>query len=290
MERLKLQTPVELSRSRVEISTKDRIVVLGSCFADNVGGRMAELGFDVCVNPFGTLYNPVSVCNSAARLESGVPFSRNECVQMGAGAGMVCSFSHHTSFARRTEEEFLENANASLKRASEQWKASGKVLVTLGTAWCFEHKATGMTVANCLKVDAAEFSRRRLSAGEATLLLKNLVGRHPDKEFIFTVSPSRHFKDGAHGNQVSKSVLILAVEETLEAFPSRTDYFPAYEIVMDELRDYRFYAPDMVHPSEQTVGYLWERFAGWAVPVSEAGILEERRRRLLSSRHRPIIG
>ena len=107
MEGLKLQTPVETGRSKVGVSLNDKIVILGSCFADNMGQKMVDLGFDVCLNPFGTLYNPVSVCNSVARLTSGIPFSKDECVQMGAGAGLVCSFSHHTSFARRTEDEFL---------------------------------------------------------------------------------------------------------------------------------------------------------------------------------------
>ena len=187
MEGLKLQTPVETGRGAVSISLKDRIFVLGSCFADNIGGKMVDLGFDVCVNPFGTIYNPVSVCNSVARLTSGIPFSKDECVQMGAGAGLVCSFSHHTSFARRTEDEFLQVANASLKEASLQWKAASKVIITLGTAWIYEYTRSGETVSNCLKIEAKEFTRRRLSVRETATLLMNMIARHPEKEFIFTV-------------------------------------------------------------------------------------------------------
>ena len=128
MEGIKLQTPVEAGQSKVSISLKDRIFVFGSCFADNIGRKMVDLGFEVCVNPFGTIYNPVSVCNSIARLSSGIPFSVDECVPMGAGAGLICSFSHHTTFARRTEEEFLNVANASLEEASHRWKAASKVM------------------------------------------------------------------------------------------------------------------------------------------------------------------
>lgn len=288
MEGLKLQTPVETGRSKVGVSLNDKIVILGSCFADNMGQKMVDLGFDVCLNPFGTLYNPVSVCNSVARLTSGIPFSKDECVQMGAGAGLVCSFSHHTSFARRTEDEFLQVANASLKEASLRWKAASKVIITLGTAWIYEYLRSGETVSNCLKIDAKEFSRRRLSVRETATLLMNMIARHPEKEFMFTVSPIRHFKDGAHGNQISKSTLLLALDEVLAKFPERCEYFPAYEIVLDELRDYRFYAADMIHPSDQAVDYLWYRFVGFAVPPADLPELDSRRRGLLRSRHRPI--
>lgn len=288
MEELKLQTPVETDRSKVGVSLNDKIVILGSCFADNMGQKMVDLGFDVCLNPFGTLYNPVSVCNSVARLTSGIPFSKDECVQMGAGAGLVCSFSHHTSFARRTEDEFLQVANASLKEASLRWKAASKVIITLGTAWIYEYTRSGETVSNCLKIEAKEFTRRRLSVRETATLLMNMIARHPEKEFMFTVSPIRHFKDGAHGNQISKSTLLLALDEVLAKFPERCEYFPAYEIVLDELRDYRFYAADMIHPSDQAVDYLWSRFVRFAMPESELPALDARRRELLRSRHRPI--
>lgn len=290
MEELKLQTPVEAGRSKVGVSLNDKIVILGSCFADNMGQKMVDLGFDVCLNPFGTLYNPVSVCNSVARLTSGIPFSKDECVQMGAGAGLVCSFSHHTSFARRTEDEFLQVANASLKEASLRWKAASKVIITLGTAWIYEYTRSGETVSNCLKIDAKEFTRRRLSVRETATLLMNMIARHPEKEFMFTVSPIRHFKDGAHGNQISKSTLLLALDEVLAKFPERCEYFPAYEIVLDELRDYRFYAADMIHPSDQAVDYLWSRFVRFAMPESELPALDARRRELLRSQHRPIHG
>ena len=288
MGELKLQTPVDAGRSRKGISLTDRIIVLGSCFADNIGEKMAELGFDVCVNPFGTLYNPVSLCNSIARLDSGIPFSEKDCVPMGAGAGLYCSFSHHTSFARRTPEEFLIDANAAFDKASIAWKSANKVIVTLGTAWYFTHIPSGEIVSNCLKIDGKQFSRKRLSVPETAAMLSGTVARFPSKEFIFTVSPIRHMKDGAHGNQLSKSTLLLAVEDILSSFPERTDYFPAYEIVLDELRDYRFYSPDMVHPSAQAIDYLLSRFFSWALPEKDFPELEERKKALLRSQHRII--
>ena len=288
MEELKLQTPVPVGRSSVEVSPDDKICVLGSCFADNIGDKMADLGFNACVNPFGTLYNPVSVCNSISRLASGIPFTEDECVEMGSGAGLVCSFSHHTSFARSTAEEFLDHANTSLAAASKAWNEAGKVIITLGTAWCFEYIPTGEIVSNCLKIDQKLFRRKRLSVQETSVLLRNLVGRNPGKEFIFTVSPIRHLKDGAHGNQLSKSILILAVEDVCNAFPERCEYFPAYEILLDELRDYRFYAEDLVHPSQQAVSLIWNRFVDFAVPQSCLAELEARWKEARRSRHRNI--
>ena len=134
---MKLQTPVTLDPAPVSISYHDRIAVLGSCFADEIGERLAAAGFDVLCNPFGTLYNPVSIGNAVARLTAGVPFTADEVVEMGAGAGRYCSFWHHTSFARETPEAFLENANAVLEETAAFWKDCNRVIVTLGTAWAF---------------------------------------------------------------------------------------------------------------------------------------------------------
>ncbi len=285
---LKLQTPVDTGTSGIGVSYSDRIMVTGSCFADNMGTKMLNAGFDVMVNPFGTLYNPVSVCNALRRIDSGIPFSEDDCVEMGAGSGLVCSFSHHTSFARADVGDFLSAANSSLDAASGFFKTAGKVLVTLGTAWCYRYAATGETVANCLKRPEGEFVRYRLSVDDVAALLSRTVEKFREKKFIFTVSPIRHMKDTAHGNSLSKSILLLAVDRVCAMFPDRTEYFPAYEIVMDELRDYRFYADDMIHPSSLTVDYLWERFMQFALPVSERETLLAREREYRRSQHRPL--
>lgn len=281
---LKLQTPVTIAPSEVHISLEDKIMVLGSCFADNIGGKMLECGFDACVNPFGTLYNPVSIVNALRRLESAAPFSMADCVEMGAGAGLVCSFSHHTSFARKTADEFLDNANEALKSASAFWRESNIVIVTLGTAWCFKHCPENEVVSNCLKRPASEFSRERLTIGETTVLLQKMVSAFPKKRFIFTVSPVRHLADGANGNQVSKSTLLLAVDTLVSE--GKAIYFPAYEIMMDELRDYRFYAEDMVHPSKLAVECIWERFCDFAVPQSDRPRMIENEKAFRRSQHR----
>lgn len=300
---MKLQTPVADAPCRVGISYEDKIMMLGSCFTDNIGKQLGDYGFDVYVNPFGTLYNPVSILRSVERLINGMPFTAEDCVQIGAGDTRWCSFSHHTSFARSSREEFLEHANMALKAAHEHFLSCNKVIITLGTSWCFRHKESDSIVSNCLKHPASEFFRERLSCAEVTEALRRIVelccestaGVCP-KQFIFTVSPIRHFKDGAHGNQISKSALLLGIDDLLAGLPADlsmnpfyfADYFPAYEIVMDELRDYRFYAEDMCHPTQQTVDYIRERFLGWALNADESPRLQEKIREYRRSCHIPL--
>lgn len=279
---LKLQTPVSEGKSRIGISYKDRIMMLGSCFSDSIGRQLADFGFNVCVNPFGTLYNPISILKSVERLASGKEFTDDDCIAIGAGDERICSFSHHTSFARGTREEFLENANRALKEAREFFLDADKLIITLGTSWCFRHKDKDMTVSNCLKRPSGEFIRERLSVEETAAALSR-IREMTDARIILTVSPIRHFKDGAHGNQLSKATLLLGIEEFLAGCPVDlsmnprypAEYFPSYEIVMDELRDYRFYAEDMCHPSQQTVSHIRERFLDWALPDEEQDILKE---------------
>lgn len=282
---MKLQTPVADDKCRIGISYNDKIMMLGSCFSDNIGKQLKDLGFDVCVNPFGTLYNPASIKDAIHRLISRTPFTEKDCTIIGAGSQKICSFSHHTSFARETVEEFLENANAALKEAADFFAQCNKVIITLGTSWCYRNIETGKIVSNCLKHPAAEFTRELLPAHTTGEILSEIIAT-TGKEFIFTVSPIRHFKDGAHGNQLSKAALLLGADSAILENMSKADYFPAYEIVMDELRDYRFYAEDMCHPSQQTVNYIRERFLNWALPAEEHKRLEENIRQFKLSCHR----
>lgn len=266
---LKLQTPVNDAVCRTGISYNDRILMIGSCFSENIGTMLKNYGFDVCVNPFGTLYNPASVAQSIQRLITRDKYTADDCVEIGAGDSRICSFHHHTSFARPSVGEFLENANARLEEAGNFFMDCNKVIITLGTSWCFRHSDRNMIVSNCLKRNPKEFRREFLPSSETASLLKGIMNSCPDKKFIFTVSPIRHFKDGAHGNQLSKASLLLGIDET------GAEYFPAYEIMMDELRDYRFYAEDMCHPSQLAANYIGERFLEWALPESERGRLNE---------------
>ena len=300
-----------------EISLSDTICVLGSCFADEIGSRLEAGGFNVLRNPFGTLYNPASIASAIARLDSAEPFTPADCVEMGAGAGRVGSVSHHTSFARPTAEEFLAHANARLSEDAARWRACNRVVLTLGTAWVWRalERPGQPVVANCLKRPAREFANELLSVEACTELLRGIVEGHPDKQFILTVSPIRHLGAGARANTLSKSTLHLAIDNILSdagrslpdgrpgiifraaarktnsgsAFPSGgVSYFPAYEIVMDELRDYRFYAEDLVHPAPAAVQIVWERFLDACTVPAERECILAAERASRAANHRPL--
>lgn len=269
-----------------ELALSDPICVLGSCFADEIGARMEAAGFDVLRNPFGTLYNPASIAAAVARLDNANPFTPEDCVEMGSGAGRICSFSHHTSFARPTAEDFLAHANERLSEAAARWRACKQVILTLGTAWVWRalERPGQPVVANCLKRSAREFAHELLSVEACTELLRGIIEVHTDKQFILTVSPIRHLGDGAHANTVSKSTLHLAVHNLL----SSVAYFPAYEIVMDELRDYRFYADDLVHPAPAAIQIFWERFLDACTLPSERERILAAERASHATAHRPL--
>lgn len=277
------------------LSRGERICVLGSCFADAIGEKLAAAGFDVLRNPFGTLYNPASVAAAVERLDSGRPFTHDECVEMGAGAGLVCSFAHHTRFARPTAAEFLDAANAALAADAAAWTGCRRVLVTLGTAWVWraQERPGQPVVANCLKRPAREFAHELLGVDACAALLRALVKDHPDKQFLFTVSPIRHLGDGAHGNTLSKATLHLAVEELLSAShpgldPGSPAYFPAYEILLDELRDYRFYGEDLVHPAPAAVQIIWERFLDACTDPADRPRILAAEKAARAAAHRPL--
>ena len=278
---MKLWTKVILPKFERPFLLGDRIMLLGSCFADSIGEKMRAAGFQVMVNPFGTLYNPASLASAVERLDSDSLFGPSDCVEMGAGAGKICSFEHHTSFARESAEAFLEHANASLLEARAFWKDCNRVILTLGTSfvWC----VGGKPVSNCLKRPAGEFTRRMLGPNESASLLQGLISAHPEKRFLITVSPIRHLGDGAHANSVSKASLLLAADSCREA-----DYFPAFEIVLDELRDYRFYAEDLVHPSQQAVNYIWEQFLDCCTAPEERDAIAENGKAARRLAHRSL--
>ena len=282
---MKLTTDIRCENIPVSFTLDDHICVIGSCFADAMGQRLAAAGFQVLENPFGTLYNPASVAAAVERLDSAAPFTPEECVEMGAGAGRVCSFAHHTRFARPTAEEFLAGANESLAADAAAWSVCNKVIVTLGSAWVWRAlELPGQpVVANCLKRPAREFARELLSVDACAAHLRAMVEAHPEKEFLFTVSPIRHLGDDAHGNTLSKATLHLAVQQLPAA------YFPAYEILLDELRDYRFYAEDLVHPSPTAVQIIWERFLDACVPAAQHARIRENEKAARAAHHRPIL-
>ena len=251
------------------------VLFMGSCFAGNVGQRMEEACFRVLVNPHGVLFNPFSV---AAALEA---FLENRQVALGdlvERDGLWHSFQHHGSFSGLDAGKVVQAINAATLKGHSFLKETRCLVVTFGTAWVYALGEAQQVVANCHKFPARDFQRYRLSVRAVVerwqSLLMALRQVNPDLQVIFTVSPVRHWKDGAHGNQLSKAVLLLAVEE-LVGLDAANAYFPAYELMMDELRDYRFYADDMLHPSAQAIDYIWEQFVTNELDAESQNILKD---------------
>lgn len=236
------------------------IVTLGSCFADEIAARLQESDFHVEANPFGTLYNPASIVASLQRIIEDNPIGKEDLVQH---EGLWHSWHHHGSFSYTSPGATLTACNSRLHRAHQALKEARLLMITFGTAWVFEHD--GHIVANCHKLPPWEFDRRRMTVDEIvslwTPLLQEMATFFPHLHIMFSVSPIRHMADGAHGNQLSKSTLLLAIDELLTKHSTlNTHYFPAYEIVLDELRDYRFFDEKMTHPTSLAVDVVWERF------------------------------
>lgn len=255
---MKLQTVVDIKPSEWKIGYEDKILMLGSCFSDEIGEQMQQRYLHVTCNPFGTLYNPLSI---AQAINNQLPIT-NDQLPLVEYDGMWHSMAHHGSFSRPTKEEAEQAVRASIETMQKALKEATVIIVTFGTAWVYE--MNGAIVGNCHKLPESCFTRRRLSVEEIVVAWKPILERYPNKKWLFTVSPIRHIKDGLHENQLSKATLLQAVEELTLPFREGTEvgcsYFPSYEIVLDELRDYRFYADDLVHPSSMAVNYIWERF------------------------------
>ena len=290
---MRLTTPVALPENELEISYSTKQMIIGSCFAENIGGRLVACKFPVMLNPFGILYNPLSIATALERMEECRLFTENS-TELTFHEERWHSMLHHGDFSRAGKEELIENINSRLTQASKWIKETELLSLTFGTAYVYRRKSDNMVVGNCHKIPSTQFERSLLSPSEIvtamSIILERLFSRNYAMKVMLTVSPIRHFRDGAHGNQVSKATLLLAVDELQKRFPGKIFYFPSYEIVLDELRDYRFYAEDMLHPSPIAANYIWERFGECYFSEETKSIaakVEEINRALA---HRPING
>ena len=281
-------TQIDIPHSTVEITYNDRILTLGSCFAENIGTKLQEACFLTFINPFGVMYNPMSVAQGIRHLLSEKEFTAADLFQSGS---LWNSLTHSSAFSATTADEALQKINSRLLAARYFLRETNVMMITLGTAWVFELVDTRKIVSNCHKLPASRFTRRRLSVDEIinefTEVFGLLRNSYPGLKFIFTVSPIRHWKDGAHENTVSKSTLHLAVDALEKQFDF-VHYFPAYEIMMDELRDYRFYASDMLHPSDVAVDYIWQRFGDTYFSSETLNLKKELERLRADLNHRPL--
>jgi len=312
---MKLYTEVEIPKPSWGIAHSERLMLLGSCFAADIGERLAEAGFRTLANPLGTLYNPASVAQLLERLLAKRPLEPGEIMNFGAeGYG---SWEAHSLLSRPTPDEALQVLNERVEHAVQWLRQTDVLIVTFGTAWVYRLEVRGEesgVVANCHHEPASRFVRERLTVDDIVRLWQPLLRRFaselPCLRILFTVSPIRHLRDGAHANQLSKATLLLAVEgliksgirnEELGINPQSSiynpqssiltphpTYFPAYEIVLDELRDYRFYADDLTHPAPLAVERVWERFADTFFDASTQQAARRIGEVTRALRHRPL--
>lgn len=292
---IKLSTPVTIEPSQYTVSHQTPMLLMGSCFTDHIGQRLIQSGFEVLCNPFGTLYNPCSVAACMQQALRNEPITEQHLVYHD---GLWHSWLHHSRFSHPDKTECLNRCNDSIVQTHYFLAQHPTIIITFGTAFIYSLVApdaapqmSHRVVANCHKLPSGMFERRRLSISEIVNLWGDMVSQLESAgvaRIIFTVSPIRHMADGAHGNQLSKSTLLMAVDRLIELHPI-CSYFDSYEILLDELRDYRFYDRDMCHPSSLAVDIIWERFqqtfmTGQTIELARQ--YERQQRQLL---HRPNI-
>ena len=285
---MNLQTKITVAAPDFLIDYNSRLMMLGSCFAENMGSKFSYYKFDVDVNPCGIIYNPLSVANVLRLIVEGKQFEKSDLRQVG---GKWVSLYHHGAFSSTDPDECLRRIHDRLTKATGELRTLDLLVITWGTAWVYRYTRENIVVSNCHKIPSQEFERSRLSVEDIVKEYLVLIGRlreiNPGLRILFTVSPIRHWKDGAHGNQLSKATLLLAIDRLREEL-QHVYYFPAYEIVLDELRDYRFYADDMLHMSGFTVDYIWERFLYSFISPEVLGLMNQIGRVNKGVAHRPF--
>ena len=256
---MNLLTEIPLSKANNPIDYSSQLLLLGSCFSENIGAKLSYYKFQGIQNPFGILFHPLAIeriieksVNQEFFTEEDV-FNENE---------QWHSFDAHSSLSNPSKAQIIEDLNNAISRTSTQVNTASHIIITLGTAWVYRKTSSNKVVANCHKVPQSNFTKELLSVEEVVKSLKQVIkfvqSVNPTVQFIFTVSPVRHLKDGFLENHRSKAHLIAAIHQVLNE--DRVSYFPSYELMMDELRDYRFYAKDMIHPNETAIEYIWEKF------------------------------
>ena len=250
---------------------------------------MLHAGFTANVNPFGVVYNPASLAGSLQKLIDRQSYTEADLFLY---EGVYHSFSHHSRFSGTDKAAVLEKINTRLADASDFLQEATLLIITFGTAYVYRLASTGKTVSNCHKLPAREFEEKRLTVEQITEqwnpLIRDIRTINPDLKILFTISPIRHWKNGANANQLSKAVLLLAVDEIIQS-NRQCFYFPAYEIVLDDLRDYRFYADDLIHPNSQAIAYIWEKFCGAYFDPSTVELIREYEKNQKFLNHRKII-
>lgn len=281
-----LNTPTH--KSEVSISHEEHVLLLGSCFTENIGETLTKYKFRATTNPFGIIYNPISLANALNKIIEGYTYTENDLTQHQT---KYISFDHHGSFSSFEQQECLDKINKELKSAHQQLPNTKTIPITigitLGTAWVYELIGSNKIVANCHKIPAKQFNKRLLSVDEVVYAFDKIIAQLKNVNVVFTVSPVRHISDGLHENNISKSVLHLAIHQLTNKH-NNCHYFGAYEMVMDELRDYRFFKEDMIHPTSQAIDYVWEKFADTYFSTETKNLNQKIEKIISAAKHKPF--
>ena len=264
-----LITKVEMPSFEPKIQYRDQIAMFGSCFAEHISHKLERYKYNVLINPFGILYNPVSIARSIDRISHREFYHPDELVLHD---NLYHSIDHHGTFSGENKEAVISRINASMLQAYDQLQKSSFIFISPGTSKVYTYKPTGAIAGNCHKIPQASFTYSQLTLQECEHAFEKIYSGikriSPAAEIIWTVSPVRHLRDGLIENQRSKSALFVAIEQMIKHHPP-SGYFPAYEIMLDQLRDYRYYARDLVHPSELAIDIIWDLFSETYLDIRE---------------------
>lgn len=284
---MNFRTELSIPPFPFKISHQDALLSIGSCFTEHIGGRLTALKFNHLLNPFGIVYNPISIAEQLEALFSKKTFSESDLFE---NQGLWHSFAHHGSFSGLNQMETLAKINSSLQQAQERFPSVNRLFLTFGTANVFILKESNQIVANCHKMPGTVFEKRRLTVEEIKSaflpVLQKLKSQNADLQVFFTVSPVRHIRDGLVENQRSKATLLLAIDAICQELDF-AHYFPAYEWIMDDLRDYRFFEPDMIHPNSVAIDYVWQQFSHAFFTENTQDLIRQIEAIVQASKHRP---
>lgn len=259
---MKFRTEINVVKSELDITHASKILAIGSCFVENVGKLLSDYQFNICVNPFGIIFNPYSISKI---LQNALNPTANYNLDFVERQQTFYAYDFHSKFNATSQTALLQKINSTHKKTSQSLLNADILMLTFGTAWIYKHKTLNQVVANCHKVPQQHFSKELLDLDDLKQiyfnLFKNILDNNKLLKIILTVSPVRHLKDGFIENNQSKSILLLLCDYLVKMFPNQVIYFPAYEIIMDDLRDYRFYNADLVHPNGQAIDYIFEKFS-----------------------------
>ncbi len=281
------RTIVKPEKPSFNISYASKIISIGSCFSVNMAQKLSERKFQVVSNPNGITYNPLSISHSLERLLKQQPYTETE---LFFHQEQWNSYEHHSDFSHAEKLTALNQINTVFTQAHNFLQTADVLLITLGSAYYYQLNETNRVVNNCHKMPDKIFSQKLMSVAEVVESLSEVFQKmklhHPNIRFILAVSPVRYLKYGAAKNSWSKSILIEACHALSDKF-SEANYFPSYEIMMDDLRDYRFYAADMIHPNEQAIDYIWQQFEQTCMAASAQKIIGSIEKVMQALQHRP---